>query len=256
MFFVYPRAHACQSVGLPTAPSLARSLLTCSLSTARLPAAYPPLRRRKKDNISSDLLADVYAALNEGRTKYNAEKLTATFEDRKKYVVHFKNLKLYLKLGMTLKKVHRVLGFRQTHFLKTFIDFCTEKRSLAHSKFSQDLWKLIANSCYGKFLQQDKNRIMMDLCLEQCKASKLISSPLFTGFRVVNKGTVAVFRRHTTTKLNKFYAVGFSILEASKLHMYQSYYGWIQPHFGVGNVELLFSDTGRCWLFSCMSWSL
>lgn len=160
-------------------------------------------------------------------------------------MVHISNLQFYLKQGLILKKVHRVLAFRQTLFLKEFIDFCTDKRTNATSKFSRDLWKLMANSVYGKFIQQDKNHIRMDICMDATSAAKLVASPLFTGFRVINSQTVAVFRRQPSTKLNKCYAIGYSVLEASKLFMYRAYYEWIQPYFGADNVELLMSDTGK-----------
>ena len=94
------------------------------------------------------LITDVYKALNNGREKYTAEKLTATFHDRNKYVVHFANLKYYLQQGLVLKKVHRVLAFRQTAFLRIYMDWCTLKRQNSLSKFSKNLYKLLANRYY------------------------------------------------------------------------------------------------------------
>lgn len=94
---------------------------------------------------SFSFFSAVYSALNEGRTTYKAEKLTATFHDRKKYTVHFKNLKFYLRHGLKLKKVHRVIAFRQTYFLRSYIAWCTQKRIESASTFSKDLFKLLAN---------------------------------------------------------------------------------------------------------------
>lgn len=88
----------------------------------------------------------VYAALNEGKKNYKANKLTASFFPRKNYVVHFANLKFYLKQGLILKKVHRVLSFKQSHFLKVYIDFCTERRAESKTSFSKSVWKLLANA--------------------------------------------------------------------------------------------------------------
>ena len=46
----------------------------------------------------------------------------------KNYVVHYRNLKYYLSQGLILKKVHRILEFKQNGSMKTYIDFNTQKK--------------------------------------------------------------------------------------------------------------------------------
>ena len=48
----------------------------------------------------------------------NVEKLVLSFFDKEKYVIHYENLKLYLRLGLKLKKRHCVLEFSQSQYLK------------------------------------------------------------------------------------------------------------------------------------------
>ena len=43
----------------------------------------------------------------------DSEKLLLTLEDKSNYVVHYRNLQFYLKQGMKLKRVHRVLEFEK-----------------------------------------------------------------------------------------------------------------------------------------------
>ena len=57
----------------------------------------------------------------------NVKKLITTLSDKKNYVLHEENLKLYLSLGLKLKKVHQVLEFSEKPWLKQYIDFNTEK---------------------------------------------------------------------------------------------------------------------------------
>ena len=38
-------------------------------------------------------------------------KLIPTFRDKEEYVLHYRNLQLYLNLGLKIKKVHGVLEF-------------------------------------------------------------------------------------------------------------------------------------------------
>ena len=77
------------------------------------------------------------------------------------YVLHYRNLQLYLFLGMKLIKIHRVLKFKQSDWMKKYIDFKTEKRTNAANSFEKHFSKLIINSFYGKAMEQWQKRIRL-----------------------------------------------------------------------------------------------
>ena len=86
-------------------------------------------------------IADKYA-IKVGDVK----KLIPNLGNKTKCVVYYRNLQMYLSLGMKLTKIHRVLIFKQSDWMKKYIDFNTEKRANATNGFEKDFFKLMINS--------------------------------------------------------------------------------------------------------------
>ena len=69
-------------------------------------------------------------------------KLVPNLGNKSKYVVHYKNIQLYLSLGMKLTKVHRILKFKQSDWLRKYIDFKTNKKKNAANSFEKVFFKI------------------------------------------------------------------------------------------------------------------
>ena len=93
-------------------------------------------------------------------------KLVPNLGDNNKYVLQYRNLQLYLSLGMKLTKVHRILKFKQFDWLKKYIDFNTDRRRSAANSFEKDLFKLMNNSTFGKAMENLRKRIKVRLMLK------------------------------------------------------------------------------------------
>jgi len=111
----------------------------------------------------------------------STEKLVLTLEDKEKYVVHYKNLQLYLSQSMRLKKVHRVLEFNQEPWMEPYIRMNTEFRKQANSDFETDFYKLMKNSVFGRTMENLRNRVEVKIvrAWDENKIRKLVSDPSF-----------------------------------------------------------------------------
>ena len=61
----------------------------------------------------------------------DVKKLIPNLGNKSNYVLHYGIIQLYLSLGIRLTKIHRVLKFKQSDWMKKYINFNTEKRTKA-----------------------------------------------------------------------------------------------------------------------------
>jgi hypothetical protein len=175
---------------------------------------------------------------------HRAQKLTASFLPKQHYIIHYRALKLYLELGMKLTAVHKVLSFRQTSFIAKYIKRTAKLRAEVSNSFWKSAIKLMSNAIFGKMLQSARNYIKVCFCRSKNTLQKRIGSPFFKAFKIYSEGLVAVFLGTEEIEIKQPIAVGLSILEHSKVHMYDMYYNHIVPAVGgFDKLDLLATDT-------------
>ena len=175
--------------------------------------------------------------------RYNSFKLVTGHDPKQRYVVHYLNLQFYCQLGCRITKVHQVIAFTQDRFLRSHIMKVSALRAKAKSKFEQLLFKLIVNSLYGKFIQNCRKFLNIKVCVSQQSLKKHTLNPKFHSIIPVNDKVSLILLRKRTVMMDKLYAVGFTILELSKLHMYQLWYGHVVPKLPPGVPRLILTDT-------------
>ena len=152
------------------------------------------------------------------------KKLVCNLYGKKKYVVHIKSLKQALNHGLKFKKIHRIIEFNQEAWLKPYIDMNTELRKLARNDFEQDLFKLMNNSVFGKTMENIRKHRDKKLVTTDKKRSKLVSEPNYHTINSISEDLPIIEMKITKVKMNKPIYLGLSILEISKILMYEFWY--------------------------------
>ena len=170
----------------------------------------------------------------------DVKKLISNSGNKTKYVLHYRNLQLYLSLGMRLTKIHRILKFKQSDWMKRYVDFNTEKRKNANNDFGKDFFKLMINSVYGKTMGNLRKRIKVRLVSNENDFLGYTSKPTNITHKIFDKDYAAIHEIKLILILNKPVYVGFTVLEFRKWMMYHFHYNFIKKNF---HAELLFTDT-------------
>ena len=197
----------------------------------------------EKIKIEDDMLSPYCSEI---KRKYDIKsgginKLAPNLMSKKNYGVHYKNLQYYLSQGLILKKVHRILEFKQSDWMKPYIDFNTQKRKEATNEADKNLFKLLNNAVYGKTMENMRKRIKIRITTNEKDFLKYVLRPTYIGYRKFGKNLVAIHEKKELLTLNKPIYVGNAILELSKLAMCKFYYDFVKKK--CKNPKLVFTDT-------------
>ena len=165
-----------------------------------------PLAPEKLEVKSEWLSQYQHNLMTANKSCLKVNKLVPNLRNKQKYVVHYRNLQLYISLGMKITKVHRTLEFNQEPWMAPYIMMNTELRKQANSDFEKDFFKLMSNSVFGKPMENLRKRINVHLVKGtdiKNKLMKLVAKPSFNAFKKFNQNLVAVHMYKDTLKLNR-----------------------------------------------------
>ena len=145
---------------------------------------------------------------------------------------------------MRLKKVHRVLEFNQELWMEPYIRMNTEFRKQAKSDFETNFYKLMNNLVFGKTMENLRNRVEVKIvrAWEANKIRKLVSDPSFHSLELFSHDMAGVHMSKKRLFLNKPVYTGMTILENSKILMYDFYYNYLKARYGP-RCDLIYTDT-------------
>ena len=144
--------------------------------------------------------------------------------------------------GLRLKKIHKNIEFNQEAWLKPYIDMNTELRKPAKNDFEKDLFKLMNNSVFGKTMENIRKHKDIKLVTTDKKRSKLVSEPNYHTINLISEDLSIIEMKKAKVKMNKPIYLRLSILEISKILMYEFWYDYMKPKYG-NDVKLCYMDT-------------
>nr|XP_022902995.1 uncharacterized protein LOC111415503 [Onthophagus taurus] len=165
--------------------------------------------------------------------------------NKKNYVIHYRNLKQAIAHGLKVRKINRVLSFRQSAWLKSYMDKNTELRQSAKNAFEKDFFKLMNNSVFGKTMENVDKRVDVRLVTswDDVHTGKVVGRPRLGARSLIAKlnfKTIKVFTEtFSAIQMDRLHVVydkplyvGFTVLQLSKLLMYDFYYDFLKPKYG------------------------
>ena len=134
-------------------------------------------------------------------------------------------LKFYIRHGMRVDKVHSVISFKQSKWLEKYKSFNTQKRNNTKNEYEKDFYKLLINAFYGKTMEIVRNRLKIKFNKKDDyrEIIKQQSKLTFNGIHKSYDNHDSYTFKQNEVLMDKPTYIGFTVLELSKLLMYETY---------------------------------
>ena len=172
------------------------------------------------------------------------EKLMCDLTNKYNYMMHYRMFKFYTQIGMKVTKIHTIYRFKQSAWLEKYINHNTQKRTKAKTNFEKDLYKLMNNAFFGKTMENVRDRTNLEF-IPHTNIDQIIKRQSKLSF----KGITNHYSEFSVYKFDKEKVIfdkpiylGFTVLELSKLLMYEFYYHKLQPYYE-DKIKLHYMDT-------------
>ena len=169
--------------------------------------------------------------------------MVPNLHDKKKYVIHVKTLKQALDNGLVLEKIHGVIQFKQSVWMKEYIDFNTRLRMVAKNDFEKDFYKLMNNSVFGKMMDNIRKHRDIKLVNNKEDYLKQVMKPNFKGGVLMGADLMSCEMGKVKVKMNKPVYLGQAILDLSKTIMYEFHYDYMKRKYKESDLKLFYMDT-------------
>ena len=172
------------------------------------------------------------------------KKTVSDWTDKTKFLIQYVMLKIHVRHGIVVHKVHQIISFKQGKWLEKYLNFNTQKQNQAVNDFEKHLYKLLNNAFYGKTIEYVRNRKEVDIIRNYDRdksikqQSKIILNEIHKFHTIYDSYT---FKQNEVLMDQPKY-LGFVVIKLIKIMMYETYYDNMQPSFGQENLQLHYRD--------------
>jgi len=173
-------------------------------------------------------------------------KLITDVTDKSNYVIHLKHLQLCLDHGLILTKIHRVLVFNQSCWLKPYVELNLNGRKLAQSEFESHFFKLMNQVVLEKLMTtvENKNDVVFVSHYQSRQKSagfrQRIARDNFHSVKIIGPNLAAI-ESTIDISYGKFLFIGACVSELSKWLMYEHFHNFL--YVKCPSLKLLYMDT-------------
>ena len=168
------------------------------------------------------------------------EKLIPNLYYKKRYVVHIRALEQALKHGLMLECIHRAIEFKQSTWIKEYIDFNTKLRTAAANDFEKDFYKLMNSAVFGKTMENIRKHRNIKLITSREAYLKTVMKPNFKSGVRFGSNLMGCEMGKIKVVMNKPVYLGQAISHFSKIVMYEFHYDYMKPKYNDGNLTLCY----------------
>ena len=179
-----------------------------------------------------------------GRMKINGvETLVPNLYYKKQYVIHIRALKQALDHGLVIEKIHRAIEFKQSAWMKEYIDFNTKLRTAPKNDFEKDFYKLMNNSVFGKTMENIRKHRNIKLINNEEEYLRNVKKPNFKSGTLLGSDLMGCEMGKVKVVMNKPVFLGQAILDLSKTIMYEFHYDYMKRKYDHDKLTLCYMDT-------------
>ena len=171
------------------------------------------------------------------------EKLVPNLYYKKRYVIHIRALDQALKHGLVLERIHRAIEFRQSAWMKEYIDFNIKLRTEAKNDFEKDFYKLMNSAVFGKTMENIRKHRNIKLVNNKEGYLPAVMKPNFKSGTLFGPNLMGCEMGKIKVVMNKPVYLEQAILDLSKIVMYEFHYDYMKCKYSDDKLTLCYMDT-------------